>query len=181
MYTKVVLRVSVVSVPPSALAGGDLRVRRTRQSHPLPSRYVHDEVDWPRQRRHLEPPSSPLPQDFLTSSNHATSPLRSTTSLATPIMSSPRGLAALSRARPASSILATAARPAFAAQQSAFSTSARRAATTEGPPPQGFRLPKQERWDTRKDSVFDQAGNYFLLTEMLRGMYVVLEQYFRPP
>ncbi|RMZ18641.1 hypothetical protein D0862_00104 [Hortaea werneckii] len=96
-------------------------------------------------------------------------------------MSSPRGLAALSRARPASSILATAARPAFAAQQSAFSTSARRAATTEGPPPQGFRLPKQERWDTRKDSVFDQAGNYFLLTEMLRGMYVVLEQYFRPP
>merc|ERR1712087_837749 len=46
---------------------------------------------------------------------------------------------------------------------------------------QGFRLPKQERWDTRKDSVFDQAGNYFLLTEMLRGMYVVLEQYFRPP
>ncbi|GAB1742307.1 NADH-ubiquinone oxidoreductase 23 kDa subunit [Hortaea werneckii] len=96
-------------------------------------------------------------------------------------MSSPRGLAALSRARPASSILATAARPAFAAQQNAFSTSARRAATTEGPPPQGFRLPKQERWDTRKDSVFDQAGNYFLLTEMLRGMYVVLEQYFRPP
>ncbi|KAI6816638.1 NADH-ubiquinone oxidoreductase 23 kDa subunit [Hortaea werneckii] len=96
-------------------------------------------------------------------------------------MSSPRGLAALSRARPASSILATAARPAFAAQQSAFSTSARRAATTESPPPQGFRLPKQERWDTRKDSVFDQAGNYFLLTEMLRGMYVVLEQYFRPP
>ncbi|KAI7108797.1 hypothetical protein KC324_g20270, partial [Hortaea werneckii] len=65
-------------------------------------------------------------------------------------MSSPRGLAALSRARPASSILATAARPAFAAQQNAFSTSARRAATTEGPPPQGFRLPKQERWDTRK-------------------------------
>ena len=42
-------------------------------------------------------------------------------------------------------------------------------------------MPKQERWDTRKDSVFDQAGNYFLLTEMLRGMYVVLEQYFRPP
>jgi len=29
--------------------------------------------------------------------------------------------------------------------------------------------------------VWDQAGNYFLLTEMMRGMYVVLEQFFRPP
>ena len=27
----------------------------------------------------------------------------------------------------------------------------------------------------------DKASNYFLLTEMLRGMYVVLEQFFRPP
>lgn len=96
-------------------------------------------------------------------------------------MSSPRALTALARARPVSSLLASAARPAFAAQQNAFSTSARRAATSEGPPPHGFRLPKQEQWDTRKDSVLDQMGNYFLFTELLRGMYVVLEQYFRPP
>jgi NADH dehydrogenase (ubiquinone) Fe-S protein 8 len=27
----------------------------------------------------------------------------------------------------------------------------------------------------------DQAGNYFLLTEMMRGMWVLLEQFFRPP
>ena len=62
-----------------------------------------------------------------------------------------------------------------------FSSSARRAATPEGPPPQNFRFPRQERWDTTKESVWDRAGNYFLLTEMMRGMYVVLEQFFRPP
>lgn len=27
----------------------------------------------------------------------------------------------------------------------------------------------------------DKASNYFLLTEMFRGMYVVLEQFFRAP
>jgi len=27
----------------------------------------------------------------------------------------------------------------------------------------------------------DKASNYFLLTEMMRGMYIVLEQFFRPP
>lgn len=99
----------------------------------------------------------------------------------TPTMSAPRALTALARSRPATSLLASAARPAFAAQQNAFSTSARRAATTEGPPPQGFRLPKQDTWETRKDNVADSTANYFLLTEMLRGMYVCLEQYFRPP
>ena len=26
-----------------------------------------------------------------------------------------------------------------------------------------------------------KASNYFLMTEMLRGMYVVIEQFFRPP
>lgn len=29
--------------------------------------------------------------------------------------------------------------------------------------------------------MMDKASNYFLLTEMFRGMYVVLEQFFRPP
>ena len=27
----------------------------------------------------------------------------------------------------------------------------------------------------------DKASNYFLLREMMRGMYVVMEQFFRPP
>ena len=27
----------------------------------------------------------------------------------------------------------------------------------------------------------DKASNYFLLTEMMRGMYIVMEQFFRPP
>lgn len=63
----------------------------------------------------------------------------------------------------------------------AFSTSSARHATPAGPPPKGFRLPPPERWDERKESTMDQAGRYFLMTEMLRGMYVVLEQFFRPP
>lgn len=54
-------------------------------------------------------------------------------------------------------------------------------ATPSGPPPPGFRLPKPERWDQSKESSLDKAGKYFLLLEMFRGMYVVLEQYFRPP
>src|SRR4051794_2828572 len=60
-------------------------------------------------------------------------------------------------------------------------TSVRGYATPSGPPPPGFRLPKPERWDQSKESSLDKAGKYFLLTEMARGMYVVLEQYFRPP
>lgn len=49
-----------------------------------------------------------------------------------------------------------------------------------GPPAKGFRLPKPKRFD-EGESAADKASNYFLLTEMMRGMYVVLEQYFRPP
>ncbi|KAK3072091.1 ndufs8, ubiquinone oxidoreductase 23 kd subunit [Teratosphaeriaceae sp. CCFEE 6253] len=94
-------------------------------------------------------------------------------------MSSPRALTALARSRPTTSLL-HATRTAFATQH-AFSTSTPRPATTEGPPPANFRLPRPERWNEKKESVFDQAGNYFLLTEMMRGMYVVLEQFFRPP
>ncbi|KAK2770961.1 hypothetical protein FQN52_004556 [Onygenales sp. PD_12] len=63
----------------------------------------------------------------------------------------------------------------------AFSTSARRHATPAGPPRQGFRLPPPKRWDQGDESALDKAGQYFLLTELMRGMYVVLEQFFRPP
>ncbi|KAG5297425.1 NADH-ubiquinone oxidoreductase [Histoplasma ohiense] len=66
--------------------------------------------------------------------------------------------------------------PAFA-----FSTSSPRPATPAGPPRQGFRLPAPKAWDQGDESALDKAGKYFLMTEMLRGMYVVLEQFFRPP
>jgi NADH dehydrogenase (ubiquinone) Fe-S protein 8 len=80
--------------------------------------------------------------------------------------------------------LSSAVRPLASPSSSlaAFSTSTTRAyATPSGPPPPGFRLPKPERWDESKESSLDKAGKYFLLTEMARGMYVVLEQFFRPP
>lgn len=54
-------------------------------------------------------------------------------------------------------------------------------ATPSGPPPKGFRLPRKPNWDEEKESTLDRAGKYFLLLEMFRGMYVALEQFFRPP
>ncbi|KAI9777704.1 MAG: hypothetical protein M1839_008623 [Geoglossum umbratile] len=69
----------------------------------------------------------------------------------------------------------------FPASPPQFSTSARRAATPHGPPPAGFRLPRPERWNESKESALDKAGKFFLMTELFRGMYVVLEQFFRPP
>jgi NADH dehydrogenase (ubiquinone) Fe-S protein 8 len=62
-----------------------------------------------------------------------------------------------------------------------FSTTSLRAATPAGQPPRDFRIAAPTRWDNEKESTLDKAGRYFLLTEMLRGMYVVLEQFFRPP
>lgn len=32
-----------------------------------------------------------------------------------------------------------------------------------------------------QESTLDRAGRFFLMSEMVRGMYVVLEQFFRPP
>jgi NADH dehydrogenase (ubiquinone) Fe-S protein 8 len=81
--------------------------------------------------------------------------------------------------RQSSSLVRVAARRPAPSQIAAFA--ARTYATPSGPPPSGFRLPQQKRWDENKESALDQAGKYFLLTEMFRGMYVVLEQYFRPP
>ncbi|KAI9738256.1 MAG: hypothetical protein M1834_008754 [Cirrosporium novae-zelandiae] len=62
-----------------------------------------------------------------------------------------------------------------------FSTSSIRSALPSGAPPPGFRLPPQRRWDTDTEHTLDKAGKYFLLTEMMRGMYVLLENFFRPP
>jgi NADH dehydrogenase (ubiquinone) Fe-S protein 8 len=63
---------------------------------------------------------------------------------------------------------------------SQFHTSTPHNATPYGQPPKGFRLPRPKRFD-EGESAMDKASNYFLLTEMFRGMYVVMEQFFRPP
>ena len=95
-----------------------------------------------------------------------------------------RTFAALARVRPSSSAPLTsflAYKTPVSVATAAFSSSALRSATPAGAPPSGFRLPRTERWDESKESSLDKAGKYFLMTEMLRGMYVVLEQFFRPP
>jgi len=63
----------------------------------------------------------------------------------------------------------------------AFGTARRSYATPSGPPPSGFRITKKQTWESHPESTMDYVGNYFLLTEMFRGMYVALEQFFRPP
>jgi len=62
-----------------------------------------------------------------------------------------------------------------------FSTSPLRAALPLGPPPVGYRMAKPARWHNDGETALDKAGHYFLMTEMLRGMWVVLEQFFRAP
>ncbi|RFN47432.1 nadh-ubiquinone oxidoreductase 23 kda subunit, mitochondrial [Fusarium flagelliforme] len=54
-------------------------------------------------------------------------------------------------------------------------------ATPHGPPPANFRTSKRVQWTWDHDSTLDRMGKFFLMTEMARGMYVLLEQYFRPP
>lgn len=89
----------------------------------------------------------------------------------------------LARSRPTTTSLLAASRirTSTPATVALFSTSSPRAATPAGPPPAGFRMDKPKRWDEQPENALDKAGRYFLMTEMLRGMYVVLEQFFRPP
>lgn len=54
-------------------------------------------------------------------------------------------------------------------------------ATPMGPPPKGFRQPAPRKWDEDAEGTGNKLGKYFLMTEMARGMYVLLEQFFRPP
>jgi NADH dehydrogenase (ubiquinone) Fe-S protein 8 len=63
----------------------------------------------------------------------------------------------------------------------ALLSSRRNYATPAGPPPKNFRLKKPPTWDQDKEGTFNKIGKYFLLAEMARGMYVLLEQFFRPP
>ncbi|CAI0655560.1 unnamed protein product [Colletotrichum noveboracense] len=54
-------------------------------------------------------------------------------------------------------------------------------ATPAGPPPTNFRQKRFETWDEDKESTLNKMGRFFLLSEMARGMYVLMEQFFRPP
>ncbi|KAK8152147.1 NADH-ubiquinone oxidoreductase 23 kDa subunit [Phyllosticta citrichinensis] len=92
-------------------------------------------------------------------------------------MASARPLTMLAWARPAAQLL----RPSTRTSAALFSTSAARAALPSGPPPVGFRLPPPKRWDTTDKNIVDLASEKFLLLEIMRGMYIVLEQFFRPP
>lgn len=51
---------------------------------------------------------------------------------------------------------------------------------TAGAPGADFRIKKETGWG-EEETALDKAGRTFLMMEMLRGMYVVLEQFFRPP
>lgn len=68
-----------------------------------------------------------------------------------------------------------------AAASQALVAQRRTYATPSGPPPKGFRLQPPTEWDQEKEGTFNRIGKYFLLTEMARGMYVLMEQFFRPP
>lgn len=70
----------------------------------------------------------------------------------------------------------SAAQPMMAVMQAV-----RNYATPHGPPPKNFRLKPAPTWEQEKEGTFDKIGKYFLLAEMARGMYVLLEQFFRPP
>ncbi|KAL6866443.1 ndufs8, ubiquinone oxidoreductase 23 kd subunit [Amphichorda felina] len=72
-------------------------------------------------------------------------------------------------------VLSTSTRAAVVRQQT------RGYATPKGPPPANFRTSQRVEWAWEKDSTLDRLGKYFLMTEMARGMYVLLEQFFRPP
>jgi NADH dehydrogenase (ubiquinone) Fe-S protein 8 len=98
-------------------------------------------------------------------------------------MATTKPLTMLARTRPAVSLLRQAqfaSRRPSPATVALFSTTFPRAATPAGPPPPGFRLPRPKRWDEENNSL-DKAAKYFLLLEMFRGMYVLMEQFFRPP
>jgi NADH dehydrogenase (ubiquinone) Fe-S protein 8 len=84
-------------------------------------------------------------------------------------------------ARPLVRAAAVARTPRMSPAAAAIAVWSRGYATPSGPPPKGFRLRPQPEWDQEKEGTFDKAGKYFLLTEMARGMYVLLEQFFRPP
>jgi len=70
---------------------------------------------------------------------------------------------------------------ALVAVRAAAATQLRGYATPNGPPPQNFRQSKRIEWSWDRESTLDRVGKFFLMTEMARGMYLLMEQFFRPP
>ncbi|RMZ66008.1 hypothetical protein GMOD_00005073 [Pyrenophora seminiperda CCB06] len=125
-----------------------------------------DSLQFRAQRRRPQPPATP------------TTPARA---VITHTMASAKPLTMLARSRPAATLLRSRQ---DACPRPPPSPSSLRLSPVPpppaGPPPPGFRLPKPKKWD-EGEGALDQAGKYFLLMEMFRGMYVSLEQFFRPP
>ncbi len=86
-----------------------------------------------------------------------------------------RATATASQRSSVATVLTPASRVVAALQQS------RGYATPKGPPPANFRTSRKVEWHWDKETTLDRLGKYFLMTEMARGMYVLLEQFFRPP
>lgn len=63
----------------------------------------------------------------------------------------------------------------------ASAVASKAAGNEQATPPQGFRLHRPRKWDEPLEPALDSHTKYFLLSEMLRGMWVVVEQYFRAP
>lgn len=47
--------------------------------------------------------------------------------------------------------------------------------------PKGFRVPRKRTWEEEHELATSKATKFFMLNEMLRGMYITLEMYFRAP
>lgn len=96
--------------------------------------------------------------------------------------SSPLGVSTLLRQKAfsTSSILhATSSTPATSTSNAV--TPSYPTGTPEAVPPLGYRIPPPPTWEESYETAVDKATKYFLLSEMVRGMWVVLEQYFRAP
>lgn len=146
----------------------------------------------------LSPPSPPPPQLFLPLATQVPHIITLPTTTPLPsrhlrhILQNPphRTMASLRplrlvSIRPAHSILlrptAAATTPRLLAPAASFSTTPHLAhVTAPRPSASAFRIGRPKTWEDG-DSTLDLAGKHFLMLEMLRGMYVVLEQFFRPP
>lgn len=70
---------------------------------------------------------------------------------------------------------------AFSMSRIALKPEALVAGTEQATWPSGFRVARPRTWEEQKEGALSQATKWFLLSEMFRGMWVVLEMYFRAP
>ncbi|KAH8146057.1 uncharacterized protein LAJ45_09979 [Morchella importuna] len=93
-------------------------------------------------------------------------------------MASIRTLALAAATRPTRPLIQRTVAPA-AATHFAAAAAVRNYATARTPIP-GYRIGRAQTWEEGESSM-DKAAKFFLMSEMVRGMYVVLEQFFRAP